>query len=77
MRTTNYCRLREQHQHQHQQQALTVDPQLVDCLHKLLVHLDTPHHPGLLVGSTLLLTRLQQSKCAVQCSAAAAGVMHR
>jgi hypothetical protein len=38
--------------------TLTVDAQLVDCLHKLLVHLHTPHHARLLAGIALLLTSL-------------------
>lgn len=38
---------------------LTVDAELVDCLHKLLVHLHAPHQARLFPVTTLLLTLLQ------------------
>jgi len=39
---------------------LTVYTQLVDRLHKLLMHLHAPYHARLLVGATLLLSLLLQ-----------------
>jgi hypothetical protein len=39
---------------------LTVDAELVDRLHKLLVHLHTPHHARLLAAARVIVTLQQQ-----------------